>query len=89
MIAFEHVGKAFADCVAIDDLSLTIVEGEFVENEVSGEAAGGAGVGREDFDAAGLAGDGDAGFENEGVDGEGAGELGAWSGEEFFLADSQ
>ena len=30
MITFEHVGKAFADCVAIDDLSLTIDEGEFV-----------------------------------------------------------
>jgi osmoprotectant transport system ATP-binding protein len=30
MITFEHVGKAFADCVAIDDLSLTIEEGEFV-----------------------------------------------------------
>jgi len=30
MIIFEHVGKAFADVVAIDDLSLTIAEGEFV-----------------------------------------------------------
>ena len=30
MIAFEHVGKAFAGGVAIDDLSLTIHEGEFV-----------------------------------------------------------
>ena len=30
MIAFEHVGKAFAGVVAIDDLSLTIAEGEFV-----------------------------------------------------------
>ena len=30
MIAFEHVGKAFAGAVAIDDLSLTIHEGEFV-----------------------------------------------------------
>jgi osmoprotectant transport system ATP-binding protein len=30
MITFEHVGKAFADCVAIDDLSLAIDEGEFV-----------------------------------------------------------
>jgi len=29
MITFEHVGKAFADSVAIDDLSLTIGEGEF------------------------------------------------------------
>ena len=30
MITFEHVGKAFAGVVAIDDLSLTIAEGEFV-----------------------------------------------------------
>ena len=30
MITFEHVGKAFADSVAIDDLSLTIEQGEFV-----------------------------------------------------------
>ncbi len=30
MIAFEHVGKAFGGSVAIDDLSLTIEEGEFV-----------------------------------------------------------
>ena len=30
MIAFEHVGKAFAGVAAIDDLSLTIAEGEFV-----------------------------------------------------------
>ena len=30
MIAFEHVGQAFAGAVAIDDLSLTIHEGEFV-----------------------------------------------------------
>ena len=30
MITFEHVGKAFAGGVAIDDLSLTIDEGEFV-----------------------------------------------------------
>jgi osmoprotectant transport system ATP-binding protein len=30
MIIFEHVGKAFAGVVAIDDLSLTIAEGEFV-----------------------------------------------------------
>ncbi len=30
MITFEHVGKAFAGIVAIDDLSLTIAEGEFV-----------------------------------------------------------
>jgi osmoprotectant transport system ATP-binding protein len=29
MITFEHVGKAFAGVVAIDDLSLTIAEGEF------------------------------------------------------------
>lgn len=29
MITFEHVGKAFADCVAIDDVSMTIEEGEF------------------------------------------------------------
>ena len=30
MISFEHVGKAFAGNAAIDDLSLTIGEGEFV-----------------------------------------------------------
>jgi len=30
MIVFEHVGKAFGGSVAIDDLSLTIDEGEFV-----------------------------------------------------------
>ena len=30
MITFEHVGKSFAGGVAIDDLSLTIDEGEFV-----------------------------------------------------------
>jgi osmoprotectant transport system ATP-binding protein len=30
MITFEHVGKAFADRMAIADLSLTIGEGEFV-----------------------------------------------------------
>ena len=30
MIAFEHVGKSFAGAVAVDDLSLTIEEGEFV-----------------------------------------------------------
>jgi osmoprotectant transport system ATP-binding protein len=30
VITFEHVSKAFADVVAIDDLSLTIEEGEFV-----------------------------------------------------------
>ena len=30
MIAFEHVGKSFAGGVAVDDLSLTIDEGEFV-----------------------------------------------------------
>jgi osmoprotectant transport system ATP-binding protein len=30
MIVFEHVGKAFAGVVAIDDLSLTIAEGEIV-----------------------------------------------------------
>lgn len=30
MITFEHVGKAFAGHAAIDDLSLTIEEGEFV-----------------------------------------------------------
>jgi len=30
MIAFEHVGKSFDGRVAIDDLSLTIEEGEFV-----------------------------------------------------------
>ncbi|MCC6196421.1 MAG: ABC transporter ATP-binding protein [Burkholderiales bacterium] len=30
MITFEHVGKAFADRVAIDDVSLSIGKGEFV-----------------------------------------------------------
>jgi osmoprotectant transport system ATP-binding protein len=30
MIVFEHVGKAFGGAVAIDDLSLTIAEGELV-----------------------------------------------------------
>ena len=51
------------------------VEGEFVEDEVAGEAAGGAWVGGEDFDAAGLAVGADADFHAHVLEFEAAGEV--------------
>jgi hypothetical protein len=63
------------------------VEGEFVEDEVAAEAAGGAGVGSEDFDAAGLAVDGDASFGVEGFEAVVGGEVDLFEGAVEKVAD--
>jgi hypothetical protein len=55
------------------DRDVVLVKGEFVENEIAAEAASGARVGGEDFDAAFAAGDADADFGGEKVEFDGAG----------------
>ena len=64
-----------------------VVEGEFVEDEVAGEAAGGARAGSEDEDAAGMAVEGDAGFCFEGFEACVGGEVGLFEGLVEEVAD--
>ena len=67
-VAGEDGFGGFPDGVAV------LVEGEFIEDEIAGEAAGGAGIGGEDLDAAGafeaIADEGDADFHAHVVVGE-------------------
>ncbi len=63
------------------------MEGKFVEDEVAAEAAGGAGIGGEDFDAAGVAVDGDSGFGVEGFEAVVGAEVNLFEGAVEELAD--